>query len=108
MTPDPHPTLRTAIRALTQAADGTDANPPSAEDLADRLRSLSNLTGSPATLIGALGDVLDRLAESLADVPDLDDEQRTLVATWLERAGEHLAPVGEALDRARLATGKWA
>lgn len=106
MTRDPHPTLSGVIRALRDATRGDEATPCSAEDLAARLESLHNLTDA-GTVFTALSDVLDRLAESLAQVPDLTGEQRDLVATWLERAGERLRVVAECLDHARLATGEW-
>lgn len=106
MTRDPHPTLAPAVRALRDATRGDEATPCSAEDLASRLESLHNLT-DPDTVFTALADVLDRLAESLPQVPDLTDEQRDLIGTWLERAGERLPMVTECLDHARLATGKW-
>lgn len=104
MTRDPHPTLSGAIRALKDATRGDDATPCSAEDLAARLESLHSLTG-PGNLCDALTDVLDHLVATLPRVPDLTGERRDLIGIWLERAGEHLSAVGEALDRAREATG---
>jgi len=108
MTRDPHPTLGPAIRALRDATRGHESTPCSAEDLAARLESLHNLTGA-ANLLDAFTDVLDHLAVTLPQVPDLTGAQRELTETWIERAGEHLSAVGEALDRAREATGaEWA
>lgn len=100
MSPNTHPAAAPAIRAL---ADLDAWTPADAEQLAQAIAALYQY-GQP-NVITALYDLLDRLAETLPQIPDLTAEQRELTATWLGRAGERLGFISEALDQARLATG---
>jgi hypothetical protein len=102
MSPNTHPAAAPAIDALNDLDAWTPAN---ADELAQAIAALYQY--GEDNVITALYGVLDRLAESLDRVPDLTAQQRELAATWLGRAAGRLGFISEALDQARLATGKW-
>lgn len=97
-----HPAAAPAITALNALARWTPAD---AGELAQTIGALYRY--GEDNVVSALHDALDHLVETLPQIPDLTTQQRELAATWLTRAAERLMPVGEALDHARLATGKW-
>lgn len=100
MSTDTHPAATPAIASLNTLARWTPAN---AGELARILAALHQYDAN--TVVSALHDTLEHLADTLPRIPDLTAQQRELAATWLGRAAERLGFTSEALDQARLATG---
>lgn len=76
--------------------------PADPADLAHLLRSLADVAGDD--ILTRLQTALDTWAEHATGELWPDAE---LIATWLQRATEHLSSVAEALDHARQATGHY-
>lgn len=96
----PHP----AAAPLIDAARALAAyQPADAEDLARLLRSIHDLTGRES-LLNHLSAALYRWANDQAGNYRACSDQ---IIDHLSHADELLGPLGEAIDRAREATGHW-